>query len=29
MYRVAGMSAAQIEARVLDALGVAVMERRA
>jgi 1-deoxy-D-xylulose-5-phosphate synthase len=29
MYRVAGLSAAQIEAKVLDALGVAVMERRA
>ena len=29
MYRVAGLNAAQIEAKVLDALGVAVMERRA
>jgi len=29
MYAVAGMSAAQIEARVLEVLGVAVVERRA
>ncbi len=29
MYRVAGLSAAQIEAKALAALGVAVMERRA
>ncbi len=29
MYRVAGMDAAQIEARVLDVLGVAVVPRRA
>ncbi len=29
MYRVAGLSAAQIEAKVLDALDVAVIERRA
>ncbi len=29
MYRVAGLSAAQIESKVLEALGVAVMERRA
>jgi 1-deoxy-D-xylulose-5-phosphate synthase len=29
MYRVAGMSAGQIESKVLGALGVAVMERRA